>query len=132
MKIGVISSKSRTAEIFEDFEFVFSCIDSVVNSSNLHRVFAKLEKRPFICSGGGKGPETIAINYAEEKGFDYERVPPIKVNVYGAQHAFTERNAKIITNSDVLIAFWAGQDANIPYALRECVAQQKPAFVFPI
>ena len=123
MKIGVISSRARRGKVYENDTYVIECLKKLVA---LNKGDEKIE----IISGGGKGPETFAMEFAEREGYEITKIPP-RIKVLGAR-AFTERNRSIATECDILAVFWAGEDPNIPAALSDAVILEKQSMVFPI
>lgn len=63
-----------------------------------------VDKEIRIISGGCKGTDTMAIQYAIEKRYDYKVYYP-KLNKYGSPAAYHIRNHKIAAHSNIIIAF---------------------------
>lgn len=125
MKIGVISSRSRTGDVFEDSVYVENCLNRIVEG------FGKFyETEVAIISGGGKGPEEFAMDYAKARNMPLSRIPP-RIQALG-ERAFIERNRSIADACDVLAVFWAGEDLTVPQTLRDTVMFRKPSMIFPI
>jgi hypothetical protein len=63
-----------------------------------------------IVSGGAKGADTLAIQYAKENAIPYtEFIPDWYINgVFDKTAGFT-RNKKIVRASEVVYAFWNGK-----------------------
>ena len=81
-----------------------------------------------IVSGGAKGVDTCAAEYARSKGLrltvffpDYEK--------YG-RYAPLERNKKIIDYADSVIAFWDGTSTGTKFVINECKRTGKTIRVF--
>jgi hypothetical protein len=125
MKIGVISSRSRTGEVFEDVSYVETCLNYVIDG--LGKFYDSEIK---IISGGGKGPEEFAMDFAKQRDIVWSRIPP-RIQALG-ERAFIERNRSIADASDVLVVFWAGEDLTVPQTLRDTVMFRKPSVIFPI
>lgn len=126
MKFGIISSRDRNGEVFNDPAYVSRCLTAAIKG-----FCPDQGKNTTIISGGGKGPETDAITYAEERGFDVERVVP-HIKTLGLEKAFVARNRTIIDHCDVLIVFWAGENPNISVALNDAAFNRKPVLIYPI
>ena len=71
-----------------------------------------------IVSGGARGIDECAKNYAIENGIKYVEFLP-KYNVYG-RFAPLKRNLEIIEYSDSVIAFWDGKSKGTDFVIKEC------------
>lgn len=60
-----------------------------------------------IISGGAKGVDTIAREYAKINNLEYIEYPA-NWNLYGKKAGY-KRNQLIVDNSDYVVAFWDGQ-----------------------
>jgi hypothetical protein len=126
MKFGIITSRSRNGSVFEDREYVDSCLTRAIMGMCPDR-----GKNAVIISGGGRGPETFAIDYANRHGMDFEKVIP-KIKTLGHEKAFMARNRTIIDSCDVLVVFWCGENPYIVVALNDAAFSRKTTIVFPI
>ena len=71
-----------------------------------------------IVSGGAKGIDKCAKNYAIENSITYVEFLP-QYNVYG-RFAPLKRNIEIIEYSDLVIAFWDGKSKGTDFVIKEC------------
>jgi hypothetical protein len=126
MKFGVISSRDRNGEVFENYDYVSKCLTQVVKGFCPNQ-----GKGTVIVSGGGKGPETIAIEYANTHHFEVEKVVP-HIKTLGIEKAFLARNRSIINMCDILIVFWTGENPTITAALNDAAFLERPVVMFPI
>lgn len=126
MKFGVITSRNRSGQVFENRDYVNACLTRAIKG-----MCPDQGKDAVIVSGGGKGPETFAIEYAKEHGFEIEKIVP-QIKTLGADKAFTARNRTIIDTCDVLIIFWSGENPYIILALNDAAFCKKPVIVYPI
>ena len=109
MKVAVIGSRSIISFALEDF------LPEGVTE---------------IVSGGAKGVDTVARNYANANGLllteflpDYKRfgrVAPLK------------RNDLIVEYADMVLAFWDGKSTGTEYVIKKCKALGKPIKIFRI
>lgn len=81
-----------------------------------------------IVSGGAKGIDTCARNYAKRNGLglieflpDYEKYGKI---------APLKRNILIIENADAVFAFWDGHSRGTKFVIDECIKRKIPFRVF--
>ena len=107
MKIAVIGSRSLTIQNLE--EYLPQDVTEIV-------------------SGGAKGIDTCAREYAHQAGLklteflpDYQR--------YG-RSAPLRRNLEIIRYADEVIAFWDGQSHGTWFVIEECKKQGKRVTVY--
>jgi hypothetical protein len=70
-------------------------------------ILAHLEEEVVIISGGAKGADTLAENYANQNNLKMIVIKP-DWKKYG-RGAGIVRNTEIINQSDMVIAFWDGQ-----------------------
>ena len=71
-----------------------------------------------IVSGGARGIDECAKNYATENGIKYVEFLP-QYNVYG-RVAPLKRNIEIIEYSNLVIAFWDGKSKGTDFVIKEC------------
>ena len=81
-----------------------------------------------IVSGGAKGIDTCAREYANAKGLKLtEFLPDYKRYGRGAP---LKRNLQIIEYADCVLAFWDGQSRGTKFVIEHCKTQSKPVRVF--
>ena len=86
------------------------------------------EKTTEIVSGGAKGMDTCAREYALAKGLKLTEFLP-EYQKYG-RGAPLKRNLQIIDYADCVLAFWDGQSRGTKFVIEHCKAQGKPVRVF--
>ena len=69
-----------------------------------------------IVSGGAKGIDTIAREFANRKGISFVEFLP-QYNLYG-RGAPIKRNEKIARYADEVLAFWDGSSKGTEYTVR--------------
>ncbi len=81
-----------------------------------------------IVSGGARGIDTCAENYAEQNGIpitvflpDYQR--------YGRGSPL-KRNVQIIDYADLVLAFWDGKSRGTKFVIDKCKEKNKPVRIF--
>ena len=81
-----------------------------------------------IVSGGARGIDTCAKEYAKRKGLEIiEFLPDYKK--YG-RSAPLKRNILIIEEADAVFAFWNGKSRGTKFVIDECIKQKVPFRVF--
>lgn len=114
MKIAIIGSRECS-----NIDFVGN-LEAVLNVS----------KDDTIISGGAKGIDTLAANYAKEKNISLiEFLPDYKKN--GRAATFI-RNREIVDNSNVVVAFWNGNSKGTKYTLDYARKKNKRIIVVSI
>lgn len=98
MRIAVVGSRGYT-----DAEFIHKILNSV--RSQIVDMIGD-DDNMVIVSGGARGVDTIAENWAKSKGIQTLIFLP-DWNQYGRKAGFI-RNQDIVKNSDWVIAFWDG------------------------
>ena len=107
MKVAVIGSRNLTVE-------------------NLGKYLP--EETTEIVSGGAKGVDTCAREYALANGFKLTEFLP-DYQKYG-RGAPLKRNLQIIDYADCVLAFWDGQSRGTKFVIEHCKALNKPVHVF--
>ncbi len=97
MKIAIIGSRS-------------------INSINLSMYLP--EQITEIVSGGAKGADTVAKNYAIEHNIKLTEFLP-DYNKFG-KSAPLRRNIEIIQYSDLVLAFWDGESRGTKFVIDNC------------
>lgn len=77
-----------------------------------------------IVSGGAKGIDSCAANYATEHGIKLTVFLP-EYEKYG-KAAPLKRNLQIIDYCDLVIAFWEGKSKGTKYVIDNCKKKDKP------
>ena len=83
-----------------------------------------------IVSGGAKGVDSDAKEYAERTGIKYTEFLP-QYDKY-KKAAPLKRNIEIIEYSDRVIAFWDGSSKGTRFVIEECRKRNKTIDVFVI
>ena len=86
------------------------------------------EETTEIVSGGAKGVDTCAREYALANGFKLTEFLP-DYQKYG-RGAPLKRNLQIIDYADCVLAFWDGQSRGTKFVIEHCKAQNKPIRIF--
>ena len=81
-----------------------------------------------IISGGAKGVDTCAKEYALSHNIKYTEFPP-DYNTYG-KAAPLKRNDIIIEKSDIVFAFWDEKSRGTKYVIEKCKKIKHPIRVF--
>lgn len=80
-----------------------------------------------IISGGAKGVDKCAADYAKSKGIKLTEILP-KYNLYG-RGAPLIRNKKIVEESDIIIAFWDEKSKGTKFVIDYANKLKKPCKV---
>lgn len=81
-----------------------------------------------IISGGARGIDTCAKEYAAEHGIKYTEFLP-EYSRYG-KAAPLKRNLQIIAYADEVIAFWNGCSRGTEFVIRHCAKKNKKITVY--
>ena len=81
-----------------------------------------------IVSGGARGIDTCARNYAQLHGLKLTEFLP-EYDKYG-RGAPLRRNITIIEYSDLVLAFWDGRSRGTKYVIDNCKKQNTPVVVY--
>lgn len=83
-----------------------------------------------IVSGGARGVDTCAANYARANGIPLREFLP-EYELYG-KAAPLIRNDLIVEYADMVLAFWDGNSTGTQYVVRKCRQLGKSVRVFKI
>lgn len=81
-----------------------------------------------IVSGGARGADSIAEQWAKEWGYQ-TMIFSAEWDKYGKSAGY-RRNQQIIDASDVVIAFWDGTSKGTKHSIDIATKQGKPIFIF--
>lgn len=113
MKLAIAGSRS-----FNDFAFLEMKINELRTQYPMDG----------LISGGAKGADVLAEQYAAKYHLAIERIlPDWKVHSRGAGH---RRNEIIVQKCDVLAAFWDGQSPGTRHIVAYAQKRDKQVFVF--
>ncbi len=116
MKIAIVGSRS-----FNDYEKMCTFIDEHLDNYE----FGSIEA---VVSGGAKGADTLAEQFARDNGFEMI-VFPAEWKKFGPRAGFI-RNVDIIRECDICFAFWDGQSHGTKHDLELCEEMSKPCYVY--
>lgn len=88
-----------------------------------------LQETTQIISGGARGVDTLARQYALSHGIPLMELLPDYVR-YG-RNAPIRRNDEIIAHADVVMAIWDGKSRGTAYVIHRCRILGKPVIVLP-
>jgi len=88
MKFGVVGSR-----LFNDYSYL----------KNILSYYLKLNLIDCVVSGGAKGADLLAKQFAKENNIPYKEFLP-KWNIYGKSAGY-KRNVQIVKHSDIIVAF---------------------------
>ena len=114
MEIGIVGSRT-----FKDYAYLATILEPyfiALSSENLK-----------IISGGARGADTLAENYAENNGLECTIFKP-DWDKYGKAAGFI-RNQFIVDNSDIIIAFWNGESKGTRDTIDKARKVKKPIFI---
>lgn len=83
-----------------------------------------------IVSGGARGVDTKAKEYAYEKGLKYVEFSP-EYSKYG-RFAPLKRNQDIVNYSDLILAFWDGKSKGTKFVIDYCKKINKTCTIINI
>ncbi len=112
MKLAIVGSRT-----FNDYEKMCEFIHDVLS----HEEFCAIDT---IVSGGARGADTLAEQYAAERGLETV-VFPADWKTYGRRAGFI-RNVDIIRECDICVAFWDGESHGTKHDIELCEEMEKP------
>ena len=112
-KIAVVGSRN-----FEDSSYLNSKLSMIFKDGDI------------LVSGGAKGADTLAENFADEFGYEKIIIIP-EWEKYGRKAAFI-RNGEIVDRSDILIAFWKDKSKGTMDTINRAKSRKIPVKVYTI
>ena len=110
-------------------------IDKVLFLSKLNEVIA-LEGTPkLVISGGAKGADALAEEWAKENKIDFEVFLPQYKDFPKKERKFAApkaRNTLIAEYSDIIIAFWDCQSTGTKNTIDKGIALGKRVYIFDV
>ena len=88
-----------------------------------------------ILSGGAKGVDTLAKEYAYEKSIDFIEFLPYHLldqRVEFSSKYFFVRNKQMIDNADMLLAFWDGESKGTQHGIKYAQKKNVPYVVIKV
>lgn len=104
MKIAIVGCRDWNKE------------DEIKIRDKIKRCIDLLPKDTIVVSGGARGVDSWAANYAKEIGLPAPQIFLPDYEKYGKAAPFV-RNKTIIENADLIIAFWDGKSKGTLHAI---------------
>lgn len=98
--------------------------------TNKDALFAHLDHldEPFtLVSGGAKGADSLAEDYAKSRGIYIEVIKP-QWKIYGKAAGFI-RNQRIISKADTVVACWNGSSKGTQHGISLAKKANKPILI---
>jgi hypothetical protein len=122
MTIRIVVAGSR--DIF-DYKLIMNYIDEFIKLNNIDK------KSIQIISGGSKGVDTIAKNYAIINNIQYIEFKP-QYKYQNDMSAPLRRNTEMAKYGHVLIAFWNGFSRGTKHMISEMEKLNKQVIIYKI
>ena len=122
MKIGITCCRD-----FTDNSFLNDCLNNIIDSIG--------NKNTAIIAGGCAGADTLAKNYAFERGLEYiEYLPKFKTDKSIAYHPryYLDRNKEIVKACDLLVAFYDGKSKGTGFTINYAQKTGKKCIIVDI
>lgn len=116
MKLGVVGSRN-----FNNYRLLVESLE----------VLLQLYPITTIVSGGAKGADSLAEDFAEEYGLQKVIYLPDTELYYPFVRAARERNIQIVKDSNLVVAFWDGASTGTKHTISVCKALKKECIVIP-
>ena len=104
------------------------------DKKRLYDVLTKnYDRIKLIISGGARGADTLAVQWATDYGIPYLVFPALWHNPFTGEAdkgAGFRRNVKIIEQADVIMAFWDGKSKGTAHSLEYAGLKNKPIKIF--
>ncbi len=108
MKVAIVGSRNSCEEDYQILER-----EIPLNTSE-------------IISGGAKGIDGLAKNFAASHDLKLVEITPDYENAVSAKSAPLLRNKEIVDMADMIFAFWDGESKGTAFTIRYALSEQKP------
>lgn len=115
IKLAIVGSRT-----FDNYDELNIMINKIIKENNYNI--------SLIISGGAKGADTFAEQYAKENNIE-TLIFPAEWKKYGRRAGYL-RNVDIIKNCDICIAFWDGFSGGTAHDLELCYEYKKKCFIY--
>lgn len=112
MKVVVVGSRG-----FENKDLLFHILD------NMKKYCADFDQFDLIISGGAKGADLLAEQYAQERGIKTKIFLPDYIK--HLQGAPIRRNALMVQTADLVVAFWDGKSKGTGNTIKVALKHNK-------
>lgn len=113
MRIAVVGTRT-----FENYTYLKSVLDAVIRPDDV------------IITGDAPGTDALAVKWAKERGREYVS-HAAEWERYG-DAAGPIRNAKVVADAEVMIAFWDGRSRGTIDAIGQAVQRGLRVRIYPI
>lgn len=118
MKILIAGSRG-----FTDMDCMVGFLNQLIHNGNLPS-----ENEWIIMSGMARGADTMGVEIAKANNIPLMKFPA-NWAAHGMQAGYI-RNAKMVQEADILVAFWDGKSRGTEHTIRIMKAHRKPVFVY--
>lgn len=101
---------------FQDRDEMFEYLDTLLSITNRYLQIV-------IVSGGARGADTLAAEYARERAYKLIEYPA-DWNRYGKSAGY-KRNKQIVDKADMVVAFWDGKSRGTKHSIDLAMAADK-------
>lgn len=104
------------------------------DKNRLYRILTKNRDRiKLIISGGAKGADSLAVEWAKDYGMPYLVFPALWHDPDTGEHnkgAGFKRNVDIVRQADMVLAFWDGESRGTKHTIEMSEQLGKPVRIF--
>lgn len=122
MKIAVVGGRD-----FDNYELLRITLRNFLFEDISDDTYYENFYNTTIVSGGAKGADTLAENFAEEYICNKLIFKP-DWELYGKQAGFL-RNVQIIDNADIVFAFWDGKSKGTQHSINLAKSKNKELYI---
>lgn len=123
--IGLIGVRDHKGILYNNVSYVVRTVEQHIRARGFTTEMIS------VVTGGGRGVESIIVDWCENKRVPCRKIPP-NIQEFGPKKAFTIRNNNVVSHSDELIVFWDGCVDIIGEGIITAMQQSKIATVYPV
>lgn len=122
--IGIIGVRDYNGAVFDNLPYISEVLEEHIRRNESPADFG-------VLTGGGRGVESLVVQWAESRGNSIRKIPP-NINQFGPKKAFAIRYNNIVAECHDLIIFWDGYTDVTIEAIMSAMHMRKRASVYPL
>lgn len=122
--VGVVGVRDHRGALYDNRSYIIRTFEQHLANQGIRQDIA-------VVTGGGKGVESIIVEWCENKNIPYLKIPP-NIADHGAKKAFIVRNNNIVAQCNELVLFWDGSLSLLGESIPTAMHLSIQATVYPV
>lgn len=121
--VGVVGVRDHRGALYSNKSYIIRTFEKHLTQQGQHQIA--------VVTGGGKGVESIIVEWCENNGVDCLKIPP-NIADHGNKKAFIVRNNNIVAQCNELVLFWDGSLSLLGESIPTAMHLSIQATVYPV